>query len=286
MYIAVFYLVLAMVSITSGASLAKSIFPAIGPEMTTVLRLSFAAIILSVVFRTWKWVPRRKQLKPFILYGASLGLMNMLFYLAIARIPLGIAIALEFTGPLAVALYGTRHWRDLIWVACAVAGIGLLLPVNAASAQLDPIGVALALLAGVFWALYIFAGKYAGASGHDHGMHSGITVAWGMSVAALISIPFGCIATGGVGQIDGHIILLATGVALLSSAIPYSLEMAALKKLPTRTYGILTSMEPAVGALSGFLFLSEHLAGLQLLAIACIMVASIGSTYDNNQINH
>lgn len=286
MYKAVFYLILAMVSITSGASLAKSIFPAIGPEMTTALRLSFAAIILTLVFRTWKWLPRRKQLKPFFLYGVSLGLMNMLFYLSIARIPLGIAIALEFSGPLAVALYGTRHWRDLIWVVFAVAGIGLLLPVNAASAALDPKGVTLALLAGVFWALYIFAGKYAGASGHDHGMHSGITVAWGMSVAAIIAIPFGLVATGGARPMDGNILMLAVGVALLSSAIPYSLEMAALKKLPTRTYGILTSMEPAVGALSGFLFLAEHISGLQLLAIGCIMIASIGSTYDNTQINH
>lgn len=284
MFIAVFYLILAMVSITSGASLAKSIFPAIGPEMTTVLRLSFAAIMLSLLFRTWKWIPRRRQIKPFLYYGVSLGMMNMLFYLAIARIPLGIAIALEFTGPLAVALYGTRHWRDLIWLAFAVAGITLLLPLTEVSAHLDPTGVALALFAGFFWALYIFAGKHAGGSGHDHGMHSGITVAWGMCIAALISMPVG-FASGNSALITGYVALMALGVALLSSAIPYSLEMIALKKLPTKTYGILTSIEPAIGVLSGFVFLSERISGLQLLAIACIVVASIGSTYcENNSL--
>ncbi len=282
MFIAVFYMILAMLSITGGASLAKTIFPAIGPEMTTVLRLSFAAVILSVVFRIWKWVPRRKQLKPIMFYGVTLGLMNMLFYLSIARIPLGIALALEFTGPLAVALYGTRNWRDLIWLAFAMAGIVLLLPVTEVSAQLDPVGIALALFAGVFWALYIFAGKYAGASGHDHGMHSGITVAWGMSVAALVAMPIG-FAAGSGGAITGHIALLALGVALLSSAIPYSLEMVALKKLPAKTYGILTSIEPAIGVLSGFVFLSERISGLQLLAIGCIMIASVGSTYCVNR---
>jgi inner membrane transporter RhtA len=283
MFVAVIFMLVAMVSITAGASLAKTIFPIIGAEITTALRLGFAAVMLSIVFCPWRHLPNKNQLRLLVFYGASLGLMNMIFYLSIARIPLGIALALEFTGPLAVALYATRHWQDVIWVAFAVAGIVLLLPFTEVSAHLDAEGIWLALLAGVFWAIYIVIGKRVAESRKENNMRGGVTVAWGMMVAALVATPLGVMASGGEGVLSQNILIIALGVALLSSAIPYSLEMAALKALPTKTFGILTSMEPAVGALAGFLFLSERLTWLQMLAIGCIITASIGSTYFENR---
>lgn len=280
---AVLCMIVAMVSIAGGASLAKSIFPVVGPEMATTLRLGIAALILCAVFRPWRQWPQRHQIKHLLFYGAALGLMNLFFYLSITRIPLGIAVALEFTGPLAVALYTTRHWRDVIWVAFAVVGIAALLPVTQLSAPLDITGVILALCAGVFWALYIVAGKRAAERMHEPTNHSGIIVAWGMVVAAIVAAPMGLIASDGSGLMEGSVWFIALGVALLSSAIPYSLEMTALKKLPTQTFGILTSMEPAISAVSGYLFLAEHLSLVQMLAIGAIIAASIGCMLSTNR---
>lgn len=271
--LAVVCMVLAMVSITAGASLAKSIFPVIGAQATTALRLGFGAAVLFVVFRPWRYFPSRDEWKAIAFYGAALGTMNLVFYMAIARLPLGIALALQFTGPLTVALLGTRSFKDVIWVGCAVCGILLLLPISEASAHLDGLGVFYALLSGVFWALYIIAGKRAGA-----GSRGGVTVAWGMMVAAAVVAPVG-VAMGDGAAMTSHILLLALGVAVLSSAIPYTLEIVALKRLPSKTFSILTSLEPAVGAVSGFIFLSERLSLVHLVAIALIVLASSGSTY-------
>jgi inner membrane transporter RhtA len=216
---AVISVVLAMLSIQTGAALAKDLFPLVGSVGTTALRLVFAAIILCVVFRPWRDMPRGKGWVPVCLYGAALGGMNILFYMAIERIPLGVAIALEFTGPLAVALWAARSLRDMVWVACAVAGIFLLLPVTEFSAALDPLGVALALGAGVGWALYIVFGQR---SGED--AHGGRVVALGMCVAALLYAPIG-VWTAGVTLLNGHVLAFGLMIAVLSSALPYSLEM-------------------------------------------------------------
>ncbi|MBM3618063.1 MAG: DMT family transporter [Alphaproteobacteria bacterium] len=270
---AVFCMVMAMVSITAGASLAKTIFPAIGAEATTSLRLTFAAIVLFAVFRPWRFVPKKHEWRNLVFYGATLGTMNLIFYMSIARIPLGIALALEFTGPLALALYQSRTRQDIIWVICAVVGILLLTPLNEASADLDTTGIILALVAGIFWALYIVAGKRLGNMGHG-----GVTVAWGMMFCAITVSPV-MFTVADFSTFTPHILLLGLCIGVMSSAIPYSLEIMALKTLPSKTFSILTSLEPAVGAVAGLVFLGEKLEFVHIIAIGFVVLASSGSTF-------
>lgn len=262
-------LLVAMVSIQSGAALAKHLFPAVGASGATALRLALATLMLVAVFRPWRMRVERHQWPALLAYGVSLGLMNLMFYKALETVPLGIAIALEFTGPLAVALFGSRHLRDVVWVALAVLGLVLLVPKQGTQA-LDPVGVAYALGAGACWALYIVFGQKAGS---DHGPQ---TVALGSCIAAAVAVPFGVVHAG-TALLSPALLPIAFGVALLSTALPYSLEMVALTKLPTRTFGMLMSLEPAIGALCGLLFLHERLSVLQWLAIAAIIVASGGA---------
>lgn len=262
--------VIAMISIQSGASLAKSLFPVIGAEGTTALRLGIAAIILCLILRPWRAKLTLQSCRSLLAYGIALGLMNLMFYMALQTIPLGIAVALEFTGPLALALLSSRRVIDFIWIAMAVIGLWLLLPSNLSDAPLDPLGMALALGAGVCWALYIIFGKRAGT---EHGTH---TVALGTLVAAFVVIPIG-LWHGGASLFSLDILPIAVGVAVLSSALPYSLEMIALTRLPARTFSIMMSLEPAIAALSGLLFLSEQLTFNQWLAISFIILASTGT---------
>lgn len=262
-------LLVAMVSIQSGAALAKHLFPAVGASGATALRLALATLMLVAVFRPWRMRVERHQWPALLAYGVSLGLMNLMFYKALETVPLGIAIALEFTGPLAVALFGSRHLRDVVWVALAVLGLVLLVP-EQGTQSLDPVGVAYALGAGACWALYIVFGQKAGS---DHGPQ---TVALGSCIAAAVAVPFGVVHAG-TALLSPALLPIAFGVALLSTALPYSLEMVALTKLPTRTFGMLMSLEPAIGALCGLLFLHERLSVLQWLAIAAIIVASGGA---------
>jgi inner membrane transporter RhtA len=262
-------LLFAMLSIQSGASLAKSLFPAVGATGATALRLALATLVLAAVFRPWRMRVERHQWPSLLLYGVSLGLMNLMFYKALETVPLGIAIALEFTGPLAVALFGSRHLRDVAWVVLAVVGLILLVPESGAQ-SLDPLGAAYALGAGVCWALYIVFGQKAG---NEHGPQ---TVALGTFIAAVVAVPFGVVHAG-TDLLSPALLPIALGVALLSTALPYSLEMIALTKMPTRTFGMLMSLEPAIGALCGLLFLHERLSLLQWLAIAAIILASAGA---------
>jgi inner membrane transporter RhtA len=197
--------------------------------------------------------------------------MSLLFYSAIARIPLGIGVALEFIGPLAVALAGSRKPLDFLWIALALLGFVTLLPFGQMSGAIDPIGVLFALGAGACWAGYIVFGQRAGTGGGPH------TAALGVAFAALIALPFG-IASAGVTLLDPAIFPIALGVALLSSAIPYALDMVALPHMPTQLFSILASAHPALAALSGFIILSEQLSLLQIAGIACIVLASIGGT--------
>jgi inner membrane transporter RhtA len=260
-----------MVSIQTGASLAKHLFPIVGPQGSAALRLFFASLILLIVWRPWSRLPAKNQWGAVWLYGLSLGGMNLLFYMALAHIPLGIAVAFEFCGPLAVALFASRRAVDFLWVACAVGGLVLLLPLGVATAALDPWGVAFALAAGACWALYIIFGRRVGAL-----VHGGTATSLGMCVAALVTLPFGVVHSG-LALLSWDVLPIGAGVAILSSAFPYSLEMVALKKLPAHTFGILMSMEPAVAAISGLLFLSEKLAALQWVALGLIILASAGS---------
>lgn len=264
-------LMVAMASIQSGASLAKTLFPVIGAQGTTALRLLFATVILALILRPWRARLSRDSIVPLVLYGLALGGMNLLFYMSLRSIPLGIAVALEFTGPLAVALFASRRAIDFLWIALAALGLWLLLPLGKSEGHLDLTGMAYALGAGVCWALYIL---YGARTGSDHGMQG---AALGVMVAALFVAPIG-IAHAGADLLRPELIPVALAVALLSTAIPYSLEMIALTRLPAQTFGTLMSIEPAFGALSGLLFLGEHLSMLQWLAILCIILASVGCT--------
>ena len=263
-------LVVAMTSIQCGAALAKSLFPLIGPEATTAQRLSLAALMLCIVMRPWRTRPNFAAWRSLLGYGLSLGAMNLMFYMALKTVPLGIAVALEFTGPLALALLSSRRLLDFAWIGLAVFGLWLLLPDTSASDHLDPAGMALALGAGVCWALYIVFGQKAGAA------HGAQTVAFGTLVAALLVFPVGLAKVGGA-LFSPDLLPVALGVALLSSALPYSLEMVALTRMPARTFSVLMSLEPAIATFSGLLFLSEKLSLNQWLAIAAIIIASAGA---------
>jgi inner membrane transporter RhtA len=260
-----------MASIQFGASLAKELFPTLGVAATSGLRLIFASAMLAAVFRPWE----TKITKSIFLYGASLGAMNFSFYFALERIPLGVAVALEFTGPLVVAILSSKKKTDFLWALVAAIGLGLLIPKTELERELDPIGLLLALLAGFFWALYILFGKKAG-----KGLPSGVVASLGMLVASLVVLPMGVV-------IDGKAFFtwsawpLALLVAFFGSALPYSLEMIALKEIPAQTFAVMMSLEPALAALVGYLYLKERLGVSECLAIFCVMVASAGSAWGN-----
>ncbi|MES2871046.1 MAG: threonine/homoserine exporter RhtA [Pseudomonadota bacterium] len=263
-------LLIAMASIQSGASLAKSMFPIVGAQGTTALRLIFASIIMLLILRPWRAKLTAKSLKTVIVYGAALGGMNFLFYMSLRTVPLGIAVALEFTGPLAVAIYASRRLVDFLWIGLAITGLLLLIPTGE-NQGIDLVGAGYALGAGVCWALYILFGQKAGA---DNGVQ---TAALGVIIAALFIAPIGIVHAGAT-LLTPSLIPIAIGVAILSTALPYTLEMMALTRMPTRTFGTLMSIEPAFGALSGLLFLHEVLSFTQWIAISCIIMASIGAT--------
>jgi inner membrane transporter RhtA len=265
-------LLIAMVSLQGGASLAKQLFPLVGTVGAAGLRLSLATLILFIVWRPWRGKLTRKEFYSVSLYGFSLGFMNLFFYMALERIPLGIGVALEFTGPLAVSLASSRRVSDFTWVAFTIIGILLLMPTSASSNPLDLIGVAYGLAAGAGWALYIIFGQRAGAS-----MSSGRTAALGMFMGSLVVLPLAIVQEGSK-LFSLSILPLAFFVALISSAFPYTLEMIVLKKLPAKTFGILSSLEPAMAAVSGLFFLNEHLSFVQWLAIGLIILASFGSS--------
>lgn len=264
-------ILIAMMSIQSGASLAKSLFPLVGAPGVTALRIALGTLILVVVFKPWRLRFKKEQRLPLLFYGLALGGMNYMFYLSIQTIPLGIAVALEFTGPLAVALFSSRRPVDFIWVVLAVLGLWFLLPLGQSVSQIDLTGAALALGAGACWAVYILTGQRAG---EEHGP---ATVALGSLIAAVIFVPIGMAqSTDSIWQ--WSILPVGLAVAILSTALPYSLEMIALTRLPTRIFGTLMSMEPALAAISGMIFLGETLTLVQTLALCSIIAASMGST--------
>ena len=271
-----------LITLCAGTSLAKGLFPFVGAEGTTTYRLVFSTLLLMAFWRPWRRAWTWADVPILVLFGATLGLMNLLFYSAIKTVPFGLAIAIEFTGPLAVALWSSKKPLDFVWIVLAVAGMGLILPLGNTmgaglqTSAIDPVGIAYALGAGACWAVYIVVGQ--GVADRI----GAFATPMGMLVAALLVTPVG-ISVAGSSLLNPEWMLAGLGIALLSSAIPYSLEMYSLKHLPKQTFSILLSLEPAVGALAGWLVLSEQLNTQQLGAIGLIMVASMGSAMTAGQ---
>jgi inner membrane transporter RhtA len=269
-------LLIAMASYQCGAAIAKHLFSHVGAQGATAYRLGLGALMMLLVRRPWRTARRSSNWRALWGYGLSMGAMNLVFYMALRTIPLGIAVALEFTGPLAIALFASRQLMDFVWIVLAVIGLYLLLPLHGEAHALDPIGVLYALAAGVGWALYILFGQKAGmAFGAD-------AVTLGVAIGALLAVPVG-FAHAGSALFSTALLPLGLGVAVLSSVLPYSLEMIALTRLHARTFSVLLSLEPAIAALAGMVFLGERLVPLQWLAIASIVAASAGAAIGARQ---
>ena len=254
-----------------GTSWAKqALFPVVGAQGTTAVRVGLSALLMLMLWRPWRWRLSRADAQAVALYGAALGAMNLMFYLSLETLPFGLAVAIEFAGPLAVAIWSSRRAVDFVWVALAIVGLALLLPLGLSGSTLDPLGVLYAVGAAVFWALYIVFGKRAG-----H-LHAGQSVSLGLMVAALVVVPVG-VAHAGAALLSPSVLLVGVAMAAISSALPISLEMMALKRLPKEAFGIMISMEPAVAALLALALLGERLDTVQWLAIGCIVAASMGS---------
>jgi inner membrane transporter RhtA len=262
----------AMISVQFGAALAQRLFPLVGPEGAVSLRVGLAALLLLVLRRPSLRAIDKRGRWAIIFYGLTLGAMNLTFYFALQRIPLGIAVAVEFVGPMAVAAFSRgRGMADLAWLGLAAVGLIALAPIGQQSAPPDTVGLLLALAAGVFWALYIIFGGKAGKASPKG------AVALGMAVGVLVVLPFG-IARAGPLLVSPNVLPMGLAVAVLSSALPYSLEIFALTRLPKVTYGALASLAPALAALSGWLVLGQALSLRQMLAIGCVVAASAGAT--------
>jgi inner membrane transporter RhtA len=261
--------VVAIASTQLGAAVAKSLFDELGPTGTVFLRVAFAAVALAALWRPGlrRWA--RSELALAAAFGVALAGMNLSFYAALDRLPLGIAVTLEFSGPLGVALFGSRRPLDVLWAVLAAAGILVLADPGG---EADPVGVVLALLAGACWAAYILLSQRAGRT-----FPGGTGLALAMSVGAVLLLPVG-VAGGGGELLGAGVLLTGAGVALLSSAIPYSLELESLRRLPARVFGVLMSLEPAVAALVGLVVLGEVLGVREVVAILLVVVASIGAT--------
>ena len=268
--LAVGALLLAMASFQAGASIAKTLIPRIGAPGAAALRVGLGALIVLLIQRPWRSMPTRAAWRSILVYGLSLGTMNLVFYMSLRTIPLGIAVALEFTGPLGVAAFSSRRASHFLWLALAVVGLLFLLPLNLTSAHVDPVGAAFALAAGACWAVYIIFGQRAGNA------HGGSASAWGMLIGSFVAVPIGVASAGGA-LLDWSVLPFGLAVAVLSSSLPYTLEMFGLRNLTARVFGTLMSLEPAFGALAGFVFLGERLVAAQLLAISAVMAASIGT---------
>jgi inner membrane transporter RhtA len=260
-------------SVQLGAALAKGLFDELGPGGTVFLRVGFAALVLLLLWRPSVRGHARGDYLVAILFGLTLAAMNFSLYQALDRIPLGVAVTLEFVGPLGVAVAGSRRMLDLLWVVLAAAGIVLLAPLDVlGETDLDPVGVALALLAGFFWASYILLSARTG-SVFPGG--TGLVIA--LCIGTAVLVPVGIVG-GGTALLDPKLLLAGFVVAMLSSAVPYSLELEALRKLPARVFGVLMSLEPAVAALVGFVILGERLGPRALAAVLFVTVAAVGAS--------
>jgi inner membrane transporter RhtA len=258
-------------SIQLGAAVAKTLFDRAGPVGVTLLRLGVGALVLLAIARPRPRGRSRRQLLLVVAFGAALAAVNCTFYAAIDRIPIGVAVTIEFAGPLGVALAGSRRRLDLVWVALAACGVVLLSRVGGGG--LDPVGLGLAACAGAGWAAYILLSQRVGRAfpGHD-----GLALA--TLVAAVLAAPLG-VAQAGAALGEWRVLALGAVVGLLSAAIPYSLEIEALRRLPAHVFGVLMSLEPAAGALAGLIVLGEALRPREIVAIALVSIASAGAAW-------
>jgi inner membrane transporter RhtA len=259
----------AVTSLQFGAGFAVTLFDELGPAGAALVRLAVAAVVLVAIWRPRVAGHPRADVRVAALFGLSLGLMNWAIYSAMDRIPLGIAVTIEFAGPLAVAVLASRRALDLLWVALAAAGILLLADPGG---DLDALGVLFALLAAALWAAYILLSAR---TGRLFPGGSGLAIA--MVVGAVVLAPAG-VAQAGAELLEPHLLAAGAAVALASSVIPYSLELEALRRLPPRVFGVLMSLEPAVAALAGLIVLDQALGAREWAAIALVVVASAGAT--------
>lgn len=265
--------IFSIVSVQLGAAIAKSLFDSLNPGGTVFLRIAFAALVLLVLVRPKLKGYDRGGYLVAGLFGLALAGMNFSIYLAFDRIPLGVAVTLEFVGPLGVAVAGSRRLLDLLWVVLAAAGILLLAPFDAlGGTHLDPVGVAFALLAGCLWASYILLSARTGSA-----FPGGTGLAIALCLGTLVLLPVG-IASAGRALLEPKLLLAGFCVAMLSSAIPYSLELEALRRLPARVFGVLMSLEPAVAALAGLVVLGERLGPRAVAAVLFVTVAAAGAS--------
>lgn len=269
----------AMVSCQGGASLAKDLFPCVGANGATTLRVGIAAVLMLAAFRPKIRKLSAEQWKRIVLYGLSVIAMNLVFYHALESVPLGVSVTVEFIGPLSLALIFSRRPLDFLWTALAVVGIVLIVPWSRGTGDAQLSGIIWAIGAGVGWAFYILATNYV-----TRITDTKDAAPLGMTVAALVSFPF-AFASGGIYNFNADIFLPALGVAVFSSALPFTFELIALKGLPEKTFSITLSIEPAIAALSGALILHEVLSPLQLVAMCCVIVASAGSALTSHSEN-
>ncbi len=260
-----------IISVQIGAAFAKGLFPALGAQGAVFLRLALAALLLLAAWRPRVGGYRPADYLSVILFGTVVALMNSTFYAALERVPLGIAVTVEFLGPIAVALFGSRHLRDVLWAVLALLGLLLLTPIGGAA--IDPVGLGLALVAGGCWAAYILLSARVGRT-----FPGGSGLALSMLVGGLLTAPMG-VWQGREHLLNVNVLFTGLMVALLSSVIPYSLELEALRRLAAPVFGVLLSIEPAAAALAGFVLLGEVLGPVELLAIVLLVLASAGATY-------
>lgn len=258
-----------LISLQVGAAFAKTIFPLIGTDGVAALRIGISALLLTIAFRPWTAKFKRHHWPSIVIYGAMIGLMNLLIYRAFLHIPVGIAISIEVLGPLGVSLLSSKRKADVLWILFALAGV-LLLPFNQASTSLNLVGVFYAVLAAICWGLYIKTASTVSQLGSK-----GVTT--GMFIAALFMVPIGTVQAGSA-LFTPHILMLGLIIALLSSAVPFLLDMYALKRLPRSIFGVLMSASPAVSAIAGAIILNEQLSTLQWLGIGAISLACIGAS--------
>lgn len=267
-------MLVAIVSVQFGAAFSKQLFPVLGVERTTFLRLCLGALLLAPILKPWRIRVPLAQWPLLLCFSVTLGAMNLCFYLAVQRIPLGIAVALEIIGPLGLAIAFSHRRMDLVWIALAIAGLALLLPISQTfhrgAAPLDRVGVAFALCAACGWAAYSLLGRRISTR------HGPAIISLGMAIAALLMLPIAAVQPGAI-TVTPHIALAAVVTALFSSALPFPLEMIALSAMPTRVYGTFTSLEPAVATLMGLMVLRELPTTAQLAGIAAVVAASLGT---------
>ena len=277
---AVLFMVLSMVAYQISASFAKQLFEVLDPLTVVTLRLCFASILIVLMFRSWKIIKRLPYLKwkDLLLYSGSVCLMNVLFYASLGKLPQGIAVGLEFLGPLTLALLSIKHKSDYLWVLLAIIGVALMVPwQDATTHNFSYLGAAFALGAGICWAIYIYYGQRV--VRQNIGMHA-LSIA--IVLSAMVMLP--------ISAVHNPEALLKTEywgkallIALLATAIPYALDLMALKRLSKLSYGTLSSLSPALGAIAGFFLLKEQISLWQSIALICIMLASIGVTFRSKQ---